>query len=566
MNMIEMNTKKTVRNRMCLLAIVALLVLNACAIREKPPGGPEDKKPPQIVATFPHNDSTNVQYLNEIIFEFDEAIDPASLRNQIWMMPELPNGYQTEIKKGRILKIILADSLAPNRTYIIRIGNGLKDYRGNTLIAPITLTFATGPVIDSGSISGLVRGNDLKNVFIMAYVLDDNFQDSTLFKAKPTYYTQVAQDGRYSLDYLSDGKYRLFALEDRNKNKRYDFQTDGIGFPTSDVELDSANRRIRNFNFQLTREDTLAPRLAAARAPNMHQLVLQFTEDLSEKLPKITIADSATGASLPVYGIRQQADSPNRLALFTGEQTPNSIYLGNFESACDISGNCAAGQLRFTGASKSDTTTARLVGSYPKDGDSEVPLDTTMSVFFSQPIDTVGFRENVVLLDENLQSVPGMWSFQHLHQPVFKSDSTLLPAKIYKLQIGLSGLKSVYGNAFPDTSIQITFTTFDPALTGEIGGVVQVPDSTGQAIIIAQNTQNGKNYRHIVVVNQPFVAPFVPEGHYLLRTIWDKNKNSQYDLGKSLPFQFSEPFVLYPDTIRVRKRWTTEGVEINFTE
>jgi hypothetical protein len=566
MIMIKMNTKKSVRKWMCFLAVVAFLILNACAIREKPPGGPEDKTPPQVVATFPPNDSTNVHHINEIIFEFDEAIDPASLRNQIWMVPELPNWYQTEVKKGRFLKITLADSLASNRTYIIRIGNGLKDYRGNSLIAPISLTFATGPVIDSGSIAGLVRGDDLKNVFIMAYILDDDFQDATLFKAKPTYYTQVAQNGEYRLDYLSDGKYRLFALDDRNKNKRYDFQTDGIGFPVSDVKLDSSNRQVRNFNFQLTREDTLAPRLAAARATNMHQLVLQFTEDLSKKLPKIAIADSATGAALPIYGIQQQADSPNRLKLFTGEQTPNSVYLGSFENACDISGNCAAGQLRFTGSSKSDTTTARLVGSYPKDGESEIPLDTTISVFFSQPIDTIGFFENVVLLDENLQSVPGKWSFQQLHRPAFKSDSTLLPAKNYKLQINLSGLKSVYGNALPDTAMQITFTTFDPAITGEIGGIVNVPDTTGQAILFAQNTQNGKHYRHIVAINQPFVAPFLPEGHYLLRAIWDKNKNGQYDMGKSLPFQFSEPFVLYPDTIRVRKRWTTEGIEINFTE
>ncbi len=566
MKMIEMNTKKTERICKFCFAIVAFLALNACAIREKPPGGPEDKKPPQVIATFPSNDSTNVHQLKEIVFEFDEAIDPSSLRNQIWIMPEFPNGYQTKIKKGRILKIIPADTLVKKRTYIIRIGNGLKDYRGNTLLAPITLTFATGPVIDNGSISGIVKGDNLQNVFIMAYLMNDTFHDSTLFKAKPTYYTQVSQDGKYSLDYLSDGKYRIVALEDRNKNKKYDFQTDGIGLPARDIELDSLNRQIRNFNFQLTREDTLSPRLAAARAPNQHQLVLQFTEDLSEKLPKIVVTDSASGGNLPVYGIRLQPDSPNRLVIFTGEQTPKRIYHGNIENICDPHDNCATGPFRFAGSSIPDTSSARLVGSYPKNGDSGIPLDTTLSILFSQPVDSQTFRENIEVLDENLQKVAGRWAFQQLHQPTFKSDSTLKPATIYTLKVGLAKLKSVYGSSFPDTLIQIKFTTFDPALTGEIAGVVKVPDSIGQVIIISKSTQGDKIFRHIVAANQPFTAPYLPEGHYLLRTIWDKNKNGQYDLGRSLPFQFSEPFIDYPDTIRVRKRWTNEGIEINFSK
>ena len=63
--------------------------------------------------------------------------------------------------------------------------------------------------------------------------------------------------------------------------------------------------------------------------------------------------------------------------------------------------------------------------------------------------------------------------------------------------------------------------------------------------------------------NNSYIIDELPGGEYILQAFIDRNGNKEWDKGKSLPWTFAEPFYFLPDTIKVRKRWTKEGVNLD---
>jgi hypothetical protein len=49
-----------------------------------------------------------------------------------------------------------------------------------------------------------------------------------------------------------------------------------------------------------------------------------------------------------------------------------------------------------------------------------------------------------------------------------------------------------------------------------------------------------------------------------MKGVLDMNENQIWDKGQTNPWTFAEPFLIHPDTVKVRKRWTTEGIDFNF--
>jgi len=54
------------------------------------------------------------------------------------------------------------------------------------------------------------------------------------------------------------------------------------------------------------------------------------------------------------------------------------------------------------------------------------------------------------------------------------------------------------------------------------------------------------------------------EADYSLFSYIDKNRNNKYDYGNPYPFEFSEPFYVYPQKISVKGGWAIENVIIKF--
>lgn len=555
------------QDKLIWMLLPALLLLR-CAVRQAPPGGPEDKTPPRLLASFPRPDSTNVRSLKYLEFEFDENLDRNSLRNQVWILPELPGSFEIHWKGNKKFRIVFQDSLEKEQTYLVTVGTGLKDLRGNTLHQPIVLPFATGPTIDRGEISGQVMGEQAQNVFIYAYPLAENFSDSAIFRSKPRYYTQSGKSGEFRIQYLKPGTYRVYALDDQSGDRLYTLQTDRLGIPFTDVTLSNGEQTFHNLNFTLIREDTTAPQFLRARALTNLMVELSFNEALHPGQPvAVEITDSATHTPLGVLAREVGGEERDKLILYTEPQQPVR-YSARLAPLRDVAGNLMpldTLHFVFTGSAKADTSTPGLIEVYPPDKQKNLPYNLHLRFKFSHPVDSLSLKNGFTLRDSDSMAVAGRWRFLSLLAPEYVPDSSLKRGAVYRMEINLAGITNVFEKPFGDTLFVYQFSTWEWSELGEIGGIVRVGNpGWDKAIIEATPVKGTEIYSVIVNTNQPYLIPFLPDGLYRLKVIIDLNQNGRYDGGQSLPFRHAEPFRVLPDTVKVRKRWTTEGIDISF--
>ncbi|ABL66366.1 Ig-like domain-containing protein [Chlorobium phaeobacteroides] len=195
---------------------------------DRPPsGGPVDAAPLQVIFSDPLTGATKTSP-KIIRLSFTHAIALKELQKSIFFTPRISN-YDIFVH-GREAEIRIYEPLQDDRTYSVMIRRQLSDYRGATLSTPWTLSFATGPVIDNGSLSGRVFNADLspaENALIMLYRKAASGTD-------PDYVVQTDQTGAFRLDHIRTGLYRLIAVHDRNLNLHFDPATEETAIPGSE--------------------------------------------------------------------------------------------------------------------------------------------------------------------------------------------------------------------------------------------------------------------------------------------------------------------------------------------
>ena len=232
-----------------IFVIICVCQSNNCANQGMPPGGPEDKTPPEIIHTIPDINSTNVPRTTEVEFEFSENIQDNSLKSLIFISPNPGKGFTIKAK-GNKINLEFTDSLIANVTYSITLGTGIKDLRGNKLKESYTLGFATGDRLDEKQISGQVFADKPTEVTVWAYFYSDG-EAVNPGKDQPIYVTQCDNEGKFKLSNLASRHYRLFAVRDQDKNLLYNLGREQIGVTSSDVDLTGKETHIQNRLFRM---------------------------------------------------------------------------------------------------------------------------------------------------------------------------------------------------------------------------------------------------------------------------------------------------------------------------
>lgn len=550
------------------LCFFLLFSMYRCAHQVAPGGGPEDKTPPVILTTFPEQDSVNVKGLEYVELNFSEPILKASLANNYWIVPELSGGFEIDWQGKKRVRFKLKDSLALNQTYVFTLGTGVKDLRNNRMYSPLRLAFSTGAVIDSGSISGKVFAEKKqRDVFIYAYRLGKPVNPDSLLIHRPQYFTQANERDEFNLDHLPAGSYRVFAMRDEDLNKKYDAGVDWIGIPSLDVTLDSVNHSVTDFSLFLFQEDYSGPQIKKVDTVSAGQIDVQFTEPIQPSRDIfIQVSDSTSGENIPMPQLSFDRKTKNLVNLFFKEKLKNKRLKIQIKNAVDLAGNRGQDSVFVvTAPSHPDTTSLRTLGLTPPNGAQNVPFDAEIQASFNVPVDSGLFSHLFSMKNEKNQVVEGSFNFFDLRNPVFKPDTLLEMGLTDSIQIRVDSLKDFWGRPFPDTVLSSSFTTRKLEDLGEIAGIVTASDTADtQAILVAKTIQGNFSYKNLVKTGRKYLVEYLPQGSYLVTAILDKNGNSIWDRGKSSPWEFSEPFVFKKDTVVVRKRWTTEGVNFNF--
>ncbi len=538
--------------------LLVVFVLSGCATQVPPSGGPPDTTPPQIIKTYPQNRTTNFKD-NYVEVEFSEYVDKRSVQDAIYISPYIEGEIQYKWS-GRKLKIIFPEKLKEDKTYVITFGTEIRDLNaGNKMKESFTLAFSTGSTIDSGSIGGKIYSRR-ENFMVFAYLLDGINPDTlSPMHTKPDYVTQAGKDGTFKFQFLKLGKYRLIAVNDKLKNLLYNPGEDEYGVFREDVKIDSLNPSAGNIIFKTTIEDTSKPFVSSVNVIDASHIFVKFSEKiiLNEDAFKVEKEGEFLNFVPQIY-----PDSTKVILIMLDKLLNNRRYKLYVSKITDLAGNEIEPKIfelspepgnKFS----EDTTAPSLIFSIPSDDETDIDLNVKMKLFFD---DVLNPDVEAILVDSSGVKV-NVKIQQDLNFLEIEPVESLKPDELYTLNV--FKIRDVSGNVFKDT-LKISFRTIDPASFGAIEGNVFCDDTSSSVIVSAFEVGKGKTFQTKTKCNSKFIFERVPQGRYLIEAFIDSNENGKYDYGKVYPFVPSERFSVYPDTVKVRARWTTENINVKF--
>ena len=134
----------------------------------------------------------------------------------------------------------------------------------------------------------------------------------------------------------------------------------------------------------------------------------------------------------------------------------------------------------------------------------------------------------------------------------------------YQIKIDLSKVKDAAGN-FVDSVYTYKFSTINSLQFSGAKGKVNSELPPSYIFVALKNLdEKKKNYKQKVDSTYQFNFERVVPGSYLIWSFIDSDSNGVYSFGKVNPFENSEEFVFYPDTLNLKARWPVGDIYINY--
>ncbi len=540
----------------------ALLVLS-CAKQEAPSGGPKDKQPPTIVETYPFSGTVNFDD-NKIEVKFSEYIDKSSVRNSVFVSPNIDR-----LKfdwSGKTLEVKFLDSLKKNTTYTVTFGTGIKDLNEkNEMAESFSLVFSTGNKIDKGEISGYVFNRKPEGIMIFGYKLTDSSYVNP-GKQAPDYITQTGKNGFFMLSGLGSSEYALFAVGDANSNNLYD-DGERIGFTYSKVLLPNDSAKLSGVNFMLTVIDTIRPELDEITMTDKNHILLEFSEpiDSSKLFPEnFQIIDSTSGEKFPVkFAYKGKVKRNKALISFADSLNgEHSLYL-SVSSIFDKRGNELKNTVKeIFFNDKPDTLKPKIL--YVRPAFSDKKLNFVKPEFYLLFDDGVNLTSEALEFTDAKQNAIPLKIFR-INDSEFKitplqklrSNSTNI------LKVNFALFSDAAGN-FTDSVFTYKLETLDEIDLVSVEGKIDLQKTANDVYILLDNLKTTLRLKKLADKNGNFKFKSVPPGNYYVWAFKDENKNGKYDFGSLEKHTYSEKFTFRSDTLKVRPRWPIKNVNLSF--
>ena len=486
--------------------LLSLILLFACASQGSPGGGPIDNEGPFVV-DYKISDSDKGK---EIIITFNEIINPSSVPNSVRL-----NGLSDFDLKIRYNKIILSSIIIEEDILELNISRTISDYQGNIMDRPIVHFFSNGKEITQNSVSGnLIEVFDEKIYEVAIYQVQ---ADSAYFIKK----IEADIDGNFKFDNITNGKYRLAALEGIINDFSQDYRSNRYGIPSQDIII---NESSPNVNVQIMMSNPLPRyRIIGANMVNSNHAVVTLN-DGSEKSIYVE-SPKVTGDSIDI----------------------NMTYFNRLE--------------------KYDMELFSFISNIPEDTLSPIinnyfRVDDKVVINFSEPIQIL--KKEVFIKDNKAPlyyDVIDPFSFKIDVRDI--NDETIYINKASIVD---------FNNNVLDSLIAIDIAEMNELNQkfGSLKGLVQY-DGQNDIVVRLVNSESLYEYYTLVELGS-FKFDQVPPGTYTLDSYELKDTyNNRYFPEQNMeiyysgiwePFENSARFVMYPEYIDIRAHWTIEGVSI----
>ncbi len=512
--------------------LFSLLFSIGCARRGSIDGGKKDTLAPVLRMSFPKNSSINFSG-KEIKLVFNEYVKLKDLEKQLIVSPPMAKPPKVSPSNpSKILTIQLEDNLLPNTTYSFNFGQSIEDNNENNAYKQFKYVFSTGNFIDSLSIGGSIKDAFDKKVdnfvSVMLYEVDEKFKDSLVYKENPRYISNTLDSLKvFRIENIKAGKYLMVALKDKNGNNKFDSRTEKIGFQKQFITIPNDTA----FQLELFKEalpfKALKPKQASGNriilpyegnGKNLKINLKNGSEELKTIVTKLDKKDSVQVWFKPL-----KIDS---LKLSVSKKKYSEDFVVKMK------------------AQKKDTLSFNAVQT------GNLSFRETFSVHASNPILKID-NSKIQVLNKDSIAVKFSIKYDELNQDL-KIDFKKEPLEKYKFKIFPGAMIDYLANINDTLNYNISTKN-----TTDYGNLTVVLEKIKRFPVIVELTDDkGKIFATEYVEKLKNVDfNLIEPSKYILRIIYDDNKNQEFDAGNFLEKRQSEEVYYHPKEIDVRANW-----------
>ena len=593
-----------------LWAVVVAVCVYSCANRGYPEGGPKDETPPHVVEERPLSFTTNFTEKRVNIY-FDEFVQLNDINNKFIFSPPVEKDPRVTLK-GKYVQVAIPDSLRENTTYSMDFADAIVDNNESNPLGFYRYVFSTGSVIDTLELGGtVVNAESYEPVMGVLVALYEQEGDSIPLKQLPDYIARTDSSGNFRLTNLREARYRVMAIEDANRDKKYTPESEMFAWmDTAVLPIVEPATRVDTFRLidrivqpdtiwrdSIVRTDYLAYgpsdlylRLFLEKLTQLYlvederkereQLHFIFSIPGDNEL-ELTLWDTLATEPLPEdWYFKEHSAGNDTLTYWIKDSTVYkrdtlNVILSYLRSDSTGQWTRVADTTRYTFRTKEKKGNAKR-----KEDDQQkveflevkpsisgdLDLGARLYLEFGRPIDKTTLDS--IRLSEKVDTVYQPIPFEVADDPRrvrrIYLDAAWKPGGEYQLEIDSATIYDIYGR-FND-KLEKKFKVRTEEYYGKI--ILLLHGVTGQTIVQlykadSGKSENGKRTYNIVqsktiAQDGELVFDLLPEGKYGVRAILDANGNGKWDTGLYLKHQQPEVIVYMRGEIDVKQNFDIE--------
>ncbi|MDR0536508.1 MAG: Ig-like domain-containing protein [Tannerellaceae bacterium] len=582
------------KQTICIYIIIILIAqIYSCANIGSPNGGPYDEMPPKFISSKPVPNQLNFKGKTvEILFDELITLDKPS-ENVIITPPQLQ--LPVIMAEGRKAVVELRDTLKTNTTYTIDFTNSIADNNEKNVLENFTFAFSTGNAIDTLEISGyLLNADNLEPVQGIIVGLHSNLDDSA-FTTEPFTRTSKTNDrGHFIIRNIAEGTYRLFALNDKNRDYKFDQPGEDIAFSDSLVSptFEFTTRQDTLWKDSLT-VDTVITRPFTRFTPD--NLVLRLFKEKFER--QYALRHERTQENRFTLRFNAPLDTVLAPAPLNFAPADSAWYITQWDDAKAsihywITDSMVWKQDTLKMAitypqsdsmniprPRTDTLTLNLrtkpqtLPKLPKKGEAEEEEPTitflkitvkasgdifdTLSISFDEPV--INFPKEAIRFEQQADTLWTPAEFDMV-QDTLNTLTFFLMRKwnyqeSFRLEIDSATIQSVYGKWNDKISQQLNIKSRDQY--GHLFiNILDIPDTIPAFAELLDASD--KAVRKVKLANGGALFMDILPGKYAVRLVIDENGNNIWDTGNYSQKQQPEAVYYYTKIIEIKPNWEIE--------
>ncbi|MGN7203540.1 Ig-like domain-containing protein [Pedobacter sp. SAFR-022] len=512
-----------------------IFLVGGCASQKTIQGGPRDSIAPKVLKMLPENLTTNFN-AKTITIQFDEYFKLNDQFREFSVSPDMERLPQLKIKK-RALEISFQDTLEKNTTYTLNFGKSIADINENNVLKNFTYVFATGPKLDSLSISGQVvdalTGEPILDALAFIVPID---RDTIIGKAKPSIYATTDSSGRFQLNNLRENTYKVYALKEKTSDKIYQQVSDEIGFLPDSIVL---NANVSDLKIKVFKEDPQEFRIIDRKIAPDGTILITWNQKLRQ--PSVVITEPSNLDASKQFQFSKTNDS---VRVWLNDLSFDSTKVSIME----------AGKLLQTvklTRGKKDTYTRALMPADNLEGGQLNP-NKRLRLTFPTPVLAID-RTKIQLLEDSV----AVTNFQLLKDSAdFLSYYVQFPwdrGTEYEMKFNPGAITGMFDSKNKEFTKAFELASADDY--GSLGLSIKVPEANKSYVVQVTNEKKETISEHVIRHDTTLNFTNYRAGKYFLRVVYDNNGNGIWDTGRVSLKQLPEQIYNELQELSIRANW-----------